>query len=128
MRIHIAILFLGLWASIFMPPANSMANRYPPNSLTPTHSNQPTACVAEYTTTFFGTVEWVHLKATHHKARFRFDDINLCTGPGLRHCVVRVLSSAKGKPLQVTHQLSYWRGVVFEEKRYWVHASLLTGY
>ena len=121
MRIHIAILFLGLWASIFMIPANSMANRYPPNSLTPTHSNQPAACVAEYTSTFFE-------KVTDHKARFRFDDINLRTGPGLRHCVVRVLSSAKGKPLQVTHQLSYWRGVVFEEKQYWVHASLLTGY
>ena len=116
MRIQIAILFLGLWASIFMIPANSMANRYPPNSLTPSRSNQA-ACVAEYRSTSSE-------KVTDHKAWFRFDDINLRAGPGLRHCVIRVLSSAKGKPLQVTHQLSYWRGVVFEEKRYWVHASL----
>ena len=100
MKAHLATLAIALLVGAIMAPANAQA-----------------ACIAEYMHTS-------SVKVTDRKARFRFDDINLRTAPDLRHWVVRVLSSAKGKPLQVTHQVSYWRGVVFEEKRYWVHASL----
>ena len=56
---------------------------------------------------------------------FRIDDVNLRSGPGVRHPVIRVLAGAKGKISKVIGVGGYrWLNIQYEEKTYWVHASL----
>jgi len=58
-------------------------------------------------------------------ASFRGNDVNLRSGSGIRYCTVRVLSNVKNKPVEVIGVSNNWRYVVFQDKRYWVHRSML---
>ena len=56
---------------------------------------------------------------------FRGNDVNLRSGAGVRYCTVRVLSNVKNIPVVIIGVSNNWRYVVFQDKRYWVHRSML---
>lgn len=56
---------------------------------------------------------------------FRVNDVNLRSGAGLKYCTVRVLSNVKDIPVVIIGVSNNWRYVVFQNKHYWVHRSML---
>ena len=56
---------------------------------------------------------------------FRGNDVNLRSGAGVRYCKVRVLSNVKNMPVVIIGWTNNWRYIVFKNKRYWVHQSML---
>jgi len=56
---------------------------------------------------------------------FRGNDVNLRSGAGVRYCTVRVLSNVKNMPVVIIGWTNNWRYIVFQDKRYWVHRSML---
>ena len=56
---------------------------------------------------------------------FRGNDVNLRSGSGVRYCTVRVLSNVKNMPVVIIGWTNNWRYIVFQNKYYWVHSSML---
>ena len=56
---------------------------------------------------------------------FRVNDVNLRSGAGVKYCTVRVLSNVKNIPVVIIGVSNNWRYVVYEDKKYWVHKSML---
>ena len=56
---------------------------------------------------------------------FRGNDVNLRSGAGVRYCTVRVLSNVKDIPVVIIGWTNNWRYIVFQDKYYWVHRSML---
>ena len=56
---------------------------------------------------------------------FRSNDVNLRSGAGVRYCTVRVLSNVKDIPVVIIGVSNNWRYVVFQNKHYRVHRSML---
>ena len=56
---------------------------------------------------------------------FKVSDINLRAGAGVQYCTVRVLNNAKNKPVTIKGKSGSWRQIIFDDKNYWIHGSLL---
>ena len=56
---------------------------------------------------------------------FKVSDINLRAGAGVQYCTVRVLNNAKNKPVTIKGTSGSWRQIIFNDKNYWIHGSLL---
>jgi uncharacterized protein YraI len=65
------------------------------------------------------------IERTTKASSFKVSDINLRSGAGMQHCIVRVLNDAKNKPVTIKGKSGSWTQIIFDDKDYWIHGSLL---